>query len=174
MVHDQHVFTHGMYLPFCFLCPAQSLLCVYLVWVHSQCSLEVLLYFFQLFRCRNLALNRVFSYFLVEGMFYTCGVFGHPQFIHPHTFVHPPYICMPPGVYTPPIGPHALLCTCMVLEHLHVVWGCYLLKCVLGQLLTPPLFGGASPLITPPHFIVGSLCIILRDIGFLCRPFPFY
>ena len=25
MVHDQHVFTHGMYLPFCFLCPAQNL-----------------------------------------------------------------------------------------------------------------------------------------------------
>ena len=31
---------------------------------------------------------------------------------------------------------------------------------------TSPLFGGASPLITPPHSIVGSLCIvILRDIS---------
>ena len=31
---------------------------------------------------------------------------------------------------------------------------------------TPPLFGGASPFITPPHSIVGSLCIvILRDIS---------
>ena len=39
--------------------------------------------------------------------------------------------------------------------------------------LTPPLFGGASPLLHPPHFIVGSLCIaILRDIGILCGHFP--
>ena len=29
------------------------------------------LIFFHLFRCRNLALNRVFPYFLVAGMFYT-------------------------------------------------------------------------------------------------------
>ena len=47
----------------------------------------------------------------------------------PHTFV------CPLGVYTP-IGPHALLSTCMALEHFHVVGGCYLLKCVLG---TAPL-----------------------------------
>ena len=47
---DKHVFminmliTNGMYLTF-FFCPAQSLLWVYLVWVLSQCSLEVLYYF---------------------------------------------------------------------------------------------------------------------------------
>ena len=46
--------TNGMYLPFCFLCPAQILLWLYLVWVHSQCGLQVLL--FQHFRCRNLTL----------------------------------------------------------------------------------------------------------------------
>ena len=59
----------------------------------------------------------------------------------PCTFVHPL------GVYTSPIGPHALLCTCMVLEHLHVVGGCSLLNVCWD---TPPLFGCASPLITPP------------------------
>ena len=43
MFHDQHVLTNGMCLPFVLsLCPAQSLLWVYPVWVHSQCSLEVL------------------------------------------------------------------------------------------------------------------------------------
>ena len=48
---------------------------------------------------------------------------------------------MPPrGVH--PIGPHALLHTCMVLEHLHVVGFCYLLKCVWGQLpYTTPIWG---------------------------------
>ena len=44
MFHDQHVLTNGMYLPFLsfFLSPAQSIPWVYLVWVHSQCGLEVL------------------------------------------------------------------------------------------------------------------------------------
>ena len=63
MVHDQHVFTHGMCLPFCFYAlPRAS--CGYIwcgfipsaVWRFSNI-------FFQLFRCRNLALNRVFSHF---------------------------------------------------------------------------------------------------------------
>ena len=106
MVHDQHVFTHGIYLPFCFLCPAQSLLWVYLVWLHSQCSLEVLSYFFQLFRCRNLALNRFFSYFLVAWhVFILGGCLDTPTFVCPNIFVYPPYVHMPQGVYTP-ICPH--------------------------------------------------------------------
>ena len=38
---------------------------------------------------------------------------------------------------------------------------------------TPPLFGGASPLISlPPHSVVSSLCTaILRDISIICGPF---
>ena len=82
----QHVLTNGMYLPFCsFLCPAQSLLWVYPVWgsfpVWSGDSLII----FQLFRCRNLALNRfLFLLFLEAGMFCTWGVWM------------PPYMCMPP------------------------------------------------------------------------------
>ena len=40
-------------------------------------------------------------------------------------------------------------------------WGCYLLKCVLGQLLTPSLFGGSSPLITPPHTSLLVPCALL-------------
>ena len=102
---------------FVFLCPAPSLLWVYLVWVHSQCGLEVLLYFFQLFRCRNLALNRVFSYFLVAGMFFILGgCLDAPCLYTPCTFV------CPRGVH--PHVPPILLCICMFLEVLHVVGGC--------------------------------------------------
>ena len=77
--------------------------------------------FFQLFRCRNLALNRVFSYFIVAGMFLYLGVSGTP---HSYTPVHlyVPYVCTPPGVYTPRC-PHTLLCLCVLLEALHVVGG---------------------------------------------------
>ena len=125
-----------------------------------QCGLEVLLIFFQLFRCRNLALNRVFSYFLVVGMFlYLGGVWTPPHLYTP--------ICLyAPGVYTPPIGPHGLQCTCMVLEHLHVVGGCYLLKCVLGHLpYTSPIWGCLPLNLHPPHFIVGSLCMLFSRIS---------
>ena len=48
-----------------------------------------------------------------------------------------------------------------------MLWGVVIcLNVFWDSSLTPPLFGGVSPLITPPDFIVGSLCIaILRDIG---------
>ena len=93
-----------------------------------------------------------------------------PTFVPPCTFVcTPPYICTPPihlyaprGVHTPH-GPPCSLCFCMVLEHC-MLWGVVFLLNVYWD--TPPLFGGASPLITPPHSIVGSLYIvILRDIS---------
>ena len=146
MVHDQHVFTHGIYLPFCFLCPAQSLLCVYPVWVHSRCGLEVLLIFFPALRCRNLALNRVFSYFLVVGMFlYLGGVFAHPPCSYaPICLYAPIHLYAPKGVHTP-INPHALLCTCMVLEHLHVVGVVICLNLFWDSSLTPPYLGVPPP-----------------------------
>ena len=138
---------------FVFLCPAQSLLCVYPVWVHSQCSLEVQLYFFQLFRCRNLALNRVFSYYLVVDMFflYLGGCLDTPTFVCPHTFICPHIFVCPQGCTQPPISPPcssvhlhgfgAFACCGGVVLCLNVCW---------DTSLTPPLFGGASPLITPP------------------------
>ena len=132
--------------------------------------------FFQLFRCRNLALNRVSSYFLVVGIFLCLGgVWTPPCLYTPCTFICPHTFVCPLGVYTPPIGPHALLCTCMVLEHLHVVGGCYLLKCVLGQLpYTTPILG-CLPLITPPtlHCWFPVHCYS-QGYRFLCGPFPFY
>ena len=82
----------------------------------------------------------------------------------PHTFVHPLYIHMPPGGVHPH-GPSCSLasawfwsiaCCGGVVFLLNVYWD------------TPPLFEDASPLITPPHSIVGSLYIvILRDISLM-------
>ena len=118
--------------------------------------------FFQLFRCRNLALNRFFCYFLVVGMFFYLGGVWTPP------CQYAPYICMPPvHLHTPqgcthtPIGPIALLCICMVLEHFHVVGGCYQLKCVLGQLpCTSPIWG-CLPLIYTPHTSLLVPCTLL-------------
>ena len=61
------------------------------------------------------------------------------------------------------------LCSCMVLAHC-MLWGVVFLFYVYWD--TPPLFGGASPLLHPPHSIVGSLCIFYsQGYQFLCGPF---
>ena len=87
-----------------------------------------------------------------------------------------PHLCTPPvhlyslpiHLYTPcmfihPHGPPMLSVPLHGFGALHVVGGVFLLNVYWD---TPPLFGGASPLITPPHSIVGSLYIvILRDIS---------
>ena len=87
-----------------------------------------------------------------------------PMFVHlfapicsyaPHTFV------CPPGC-TPPQGPPCF-CAPAWFWHIACCGGLFFLFYVYWD--TPPLFGGASPLFTPPHS-VGSLCIvILRDIS---------
>ena len=60
MFHDQHVLTNGMYLPFCLFMsypePSMGISSVGSFPVWSGGSLII----FQLFRCRNLALNRMF------------------------------------------------------------------------------------------------------------------
>ena len=114
------------------------------------------LIYFQLFRCRKLALNRVFSYFLVVGM---CLYLGR-GWLHTPMFVHPLYVCMPPvclyapcmfvcplGVYTSPRGPPCF-CALHGFWHIACCGGVVFLFYVYRD--TPPLFGGASPLITPP------------------------
>ena len=103
-----------------------------------------------------------------------CLYFGRgwlhtPMFVPPVCLYAPLYICTTPihlyaprGVHTPQ-GPPMLLCSCMVLAHCMLWGGCFSVLCVLGH--TTPIWG-CLPLITPPHSIVGSLCIvILRDIS---------
>ena len=71
------------------------------------------LIFFQLFRCRNLALNRVFSYFLVAGMFlYLWGVWMLPMFVHPLYVCTPHMLVCPQGCAHTPIYPHIPLHLC--------------------------------------------------------------
>ena len=71
----------------------------------------------------------------------------------------PPYVHMPPGGVHTPHGP-----PCSVLLHgfgaLHVGGVVFLLMCIGTH---HPLFGGATPLITPPHSIVGSLYIVIHQ-----------
>ena len=180
MVHDQHVFTHGMYLPFC---PAQSLLCVYPVWVHSQCSLEVLKYFFQFFRCRNLALNRVF-FLLFSGkiVFILGGMVGCPLCLcTPCTFVHPLYVCtppyvhMPPGVYTPH-GPPILSVLLHSFGALYVVGGLFFCLMCIGihhpYLGVPPPYPPTLLYWLPVHcysqgyqFLCGGLSPSIEGFG---------
>ena len=101
--------TNGMYLSFCFLCPAQSLLLVYPMWVHSQCGLEVLYLHFQLFRCRNLALNRDVFPTLEAGM----GGCQHRGCLYaPHMSVHAPvHVHTPPYIHMPSILPCTSVCS---------------------------------------------------------------
>ena len=126
------------------------------------------LIFFQLFRFRNLALNRVFSYFLVAGMFLYLGeCLDIPIFICPHTFV-----CLQ-GCTHPHMPPYSSVPLCF--------WRlCILLGLVMGFFLcwdtslTSPLFWGASPLITPPHSVIGSLCIgMFQGYQYVMWAFPF-
>ena len=130
---------------------------------------------FQLLRCRNLALNRVSSYFLVAGMFlYLGGCLDSPTFIHPPYICMTPYICMPSGMYTPSICPHTLLCLCVFLEAFHVVGGCNGLPFVLGHPLLHHPCLGMHLLNCTPHtqLLVPCASVCFRDICMLCGHFP--
>ena len=87
----------------------------------------------------------------------------------PHTFIHPPYVHIPPrGVHNPPGAPCSL-CSCMVFGALHVVGGVFLLNMYWD---TAPLFGGASPLITPTLHCWFSVHFYSQGYQILCGPSP--
>ena len=58
-----------------------------------------------------------------------------------------------------------------------MLWGCNGLPFMLGHLLTSPLFGGASPLITPPtlshwfpvHWYVSGISVCYVGISLLLK-----
>ena len=77
-----------------------------------------------------------------------------PTFVHPLYICTPPYVYMPPyictplgSVHNPPGVPHALCALAWFWSIACCVGGVFLLNVYWD---TPPLFGGASPLITPP------------------------
>ena len=106
----------------------------------------------------NLALNRVFSYFLVAGMFlYLGGVWLPPCLYAPVHLYIPHNIVYPRGVNTPKC-PHTLLCICVLLEALHVVGGCNGLPLCWDTSLTPPLY-------------VSGISVCYVDISLLLMPF---
>ena len=89
------------------------------------------------------------------------------MFGHPHICT-PPYICMPlPYVYMPqgcthPHRPPMLFCAPAWFWSICMFWGVVLcLNVCWDTSLTPPLFGGASPLITAPHTLLLVSCALL-------------
>ena len=120
--------------------------------------------FFQLFRCRNLALIRVFSYFSGRHVLYL-GVSGCPH------ICTPPYICMPPGVYMPPYAPYSSMPLC-------VFWRlCMLWALVMGCWDTFPYITpvwGCLPFNCTAHTqsLVPCASVCFRDISMLCGHFP--
>ena len=109
---------------------------------------------------------------------YLGGGWMPPHLYTPCMFVCP--ICLytpiclyaPQGCTQPPRGPQCSLCSCMVLEHC-MLWGGVFLLNVYWD--TPPLFGGASPLIIPPTLHCWfSVHFYSQGYQFLCGPFPFY
>ena len=86
----------------------------------------------QLFRCRNLVINRMFSY--IRGRHGGCQLRGHPYApIHLYTsctFIHTLYVCMPhTSVFPIP------LYICMFFYVPHMSWG-------LGGICTPHVSWG--------------------------------
>ena len=101
-------------------------------------------------------------------------ILGEGVVAHPHVCTPPCMFVCPIHLYTPicsyaPQGcthPPGAPCFCAPAWFWHIACcgGVVFLFYVYWD--TPPLFGGVSPLFTPPHSIVGSLCIvILRDIS---------
>ena len=125
MFSDQHDLINGMYFAilFFYVLPRASygyIQCGFIpsvVWRFS--------YYFQLFRCRNLAVNRIFLLFLRGRHVFTLK----RHLDTPCAFVHP-HMCVCPHMFRychmlkhPMHVPHAPLCICMFWEYLHVIWG---------------------------------------------------
>ena len=105
---------------------------------------------FQLFRCRNLALNRFFPTFLAGRHVFIFGVVYRCPYVHTPLYVHTPHICSytPLGVQTHCHMSPILLCICMFLEASACCGGCrapYMLDTSLTCWTHLPVWG------VPPH-----------------------
>ena len=132
--------------------------------------------FFQFFRCRNLALNRVFFYFLVVGMFLYLGGGWMPHVCAPPVCLYTPICSYTPHIFVCPQGcthpPWAPMLS--VLLHgfgaLYVVGGLFF--CFMSIGAHHPYLGVPPPYY-PPHSFVGYLCIVILRLSVLMwGPFP--
>ena len=105
--------------------------------------------------------------------FYTWGCLDAPTFVHPHTFVCPICLYTPRGVHTP-LGP-MLFCASAWFWSICMLWGLLSAFSVCWDTsLTPPLLGGASPLITSPTLSCWfPVQCYSQGYWYLMWPFPF-
>ena len=166
MLHDQHVLTNGMYLPFCFfyVLPRASygyIQCGFIpsaVWMFSN-------YYCQLPRCRNLALYRFFLIFPYWQVCFTLGGSVHAMYVwKPHMFGHPLTFRHPqcPYVQTP-------LCPLLPV-HLYVLG---ISACDMGIwgpscLDTPYVFGCLPMCPTPSHICMLPVCLYVLGVICMC------
>ena len=132
------------------------------------------LIFFELFRCRNLASNRVFSYLLVAGMFLYLGVSECPPCLYAPVCMYTLYVCMPPGCTHPHMPPYSSEHLC-VFGGFACCGGCNGLPFVLGYIpYTTPVWGCLCFSYIPPHSVIGSLCIgMFQGYQYVMWAFPF-
>ena len=139
-----------------FVCPAQSLLWVYLVWGSFPVQSGGSLIIFQLLRCRNVALIRVFFLLFLEvGMFYTWGLSACALHLYAPYVLYALIHSTPLEVYTPPYVPHTPLCICMFSEDSAC---CGVDKGPLTcwtTSFTPPPVWGCLPICLQPHSFIG-------------------
>ena len=118
----------------------------------------------QLFRCRNLVINRMFSY--IRGRHGGCQLRGHPYApIHLYTsctFIHTLYVCMPhTSVFPIP------LYICMFFYVPHMSWG-------LGGICTPHvswgLLGVSVHLTGISVSVSTSICLSVHNSHASCSP----
>ena len=85
------------------------------------------------------------------------------MFVHPHMFIYPPVHSYAPWGCTTPQGPP---CFCAPAWFWHIACCGGVFFCFMCIGTHHPYLGVPPPFYTPPHSIVGSLCIvILRDIS---------
>ena len=125
------------------------------------------LIFFQFLRCRNLGLNRVFSYFLRgRHIFILWGVCMLLTFINPLYISTPLHIIMPPkGEHMPHIS-CMLLCICMFPQTYACCWELKGPSLHVGHFSHTSPCMGVSPLqFTPPiiHWLPCAL-VCFRNI----------
>ena len=113
---------------------------------------------FQLLRCRNLALNRVFSLLFLRGR----------HVLYLQGCLETPYVCKAPYICTPPVYSYTpyvpiLMCICMFSEAFACCWGCKGSPYMLDTSLTPSCMG-VPHMFTPPTNWLPCVSVCFGDV----------